>query len=453
MTISPKTSNSLIIISLLLLAYFLIQWNYKQYHLELGLLQKKVVNQYKLSQGEIRDSLLQLVLQNVLGDQVNERAFKDGIMASIPEIDEIEDPGVSFIELQTINLDDVNKKSNSVSILSLHENLKNIEAPKYSLSTLREKLDERLESENILNQFQYKINLTKVENNQGNQKNQYPPQDIEISEYAIFILKRIWPSIMMSLLLFLLLSSSFYFLNRSRKEQESMNILKNDFISNMNHELKTPISTISVALEALSNFGEISNPRKTVEYLDISKQELKRLHLLVDKVLNMSCFDKQGMKLKEQTIDMSLLMSDIMKAMKLVFDKNKVQIDIRKKGDNFTTIGDKVHLTNVIYNLLDNAIKYSTHHPSIKVILEENENVIILKIVDKGIGIPKKYIPHVFDRFFRVPQNDIHNAKGYGLGLHYVKEVVEKHLAKIKVESIEHQGTTIHLTFKKRKLL
>ncbi len=226
--------------------------------------------------------------------------------------------------------------------------------------------------------------------------------------------------------------------------------IKNEFISNMTHELKTPISTVGVALEALGSFGVIDDIHKRKEYLDISKHELGRLKILVDKVLKMSTLEQDLDVLSFSKVNIRELAEDMLHSMNLHFEKHDVDLDYQVDGTNFEVSGDKVHLINVLYNLIDNAIKYSGEKPQLTVKLKSDYNSVSITVADQGDGIPKEYISKVFDRLFRVPSDDKHNVKGHGLGLHYVKTVIERHAGNVSVTSKIGLGTSFNITIPKK---
>ena len=233
------------------------------------------------------------------------------------------------------------------------------------------------------------------------------------------------------------------------QKQKRLTELKNDFIQNITHELKTPISTVGVAIEALQDFEAIKNPARTQEYLDISRHELNRLSLLVDKVLRMSLFEKKEPELKLEKVDLKELIDNILNSMKIQFEKKNASFIPTYNGESFSLNGDPTHLSSVVYNLLDNALKYSRKQPVVQIELTENTNQLILKIKDNGIGIPSEDQEKVFDKFFRVPSGDLHNVKGHGLGLSYVASVVKKHGGTIKVESEPGSGSVFTIEFNK----
>jgi signal transduction histidine kinase len=259
---------------------------------------------------------------------------------------------------------------------------------------------------------------------------------------AALLVKRVSPQILFSLFLVAFTSVTFLFLYRNLAEQRRLTEMKNDFISNITHELKTPIATVSVAVEALRNFGGMQNPERTKEYLDISAAELQRLGLLVDKVLKLSLFENRALELKKENFDLKDLLQEVVNTMRLQFEKHHAVLNMEVQGSYFMVHADRLHITSVIYNLLDNALKYSTGKPEISVLLKHDTDNVQLSVSDKGMGIPQAFRNRIFDKFFRVPTGDHHNIKGYGLGLSYVAGVVEKHGGTIEVVSEEGKGST-----------
>jgi two-component system phosphate regulon sensor histidine kinase PhoR len=241
--------------------------------------------------------------------------------------------------------------------------------------------------------------------------------------------------IIVSLLLVGLTIFSFMLLLRNLIQQRKLTQLKNDFISNITHELKTPIATVSVAIEALRNFNALHDPQRTKEYLDISANELQRLSLLVDKVLKLSMFEKHQIELREETVDLLQLVEEVVASMKLQFEKYRAKVGIKTEGKDFVIKADRLHVTSVVFNLLDNALKYSKANPTIQIDLKETATDVELSITDNGIGIAPEFRRKIFDKFFRVPTGDTHNVKGYGLGLSYVAYVIQRHRGTIDMES------------------
>ncbi len=262
-------------------------------------------------------------------------------------------------------------------------------------------------------------------------------------------IKKITPQILFSVFLTLLTSIAFIVMYRSILAQQKLMELKNDFISNITHELKTPVTTVGVALEALKNFKGLNNPELTNEYLEIAQNELNRLNILTDKILKTSIFENAGVDFNAEPVDIEKLVEQVLGSMKLVFEKQGAHIHIEKDGSDFQLMGGPVHLTSIIYNLLDNALKYSPANPEIKISLKAYSDKIILTIKDHGIGIAPEYRKKIFEKFFRVPTGDVHNIKGYGLGLSYVESVVKSHKGSILVESEPGKGSSFIITLPK----
>ena len=313
------------------------------------------------------------------------------------------------------------------------------------LKEIKQKFGTKLARQQILVPFNVAIKDKKEKVNLSEIKAEVPlgflVYQANMEDSSWFLLKKIIPEMLFSIFLIAITSLSFWLIYRSLQQQRRLTELKNDFVSNVTHELKTPISTVSVAIEALSSFNVLQNPAQTKEYLEISKNELNRLSILVDKVLKMSVFDQKELVLNTDNINFRSLIETVLATMKLQFEKCQANVNFDLLGKTFVTMGDTVHLTNVVYNLLENALKYSSE-PQINVILEEDNENLKLSIEDNGIGISEEFLPKIFDKFFRVPTGNIHNIKGYGLGLSYVKNVIEKHKGTIEVNSKIGEGST-----------
>jgi two-component system phosphate regulon sensor histidine kinase PhoR len=273
---------------------------------------------------------------------------------------------------------------------------------------------------------------------------------LQISNSFSYLINRILAPILLSVFLVAFTIVSFLVLYKNLLHQRRLADIKNEFISNITHELKTPIATVSVAIEALRSFNASMNAQKTKEYLDISANELQRLSLLVDKVLKLSMFENREVDLKYESLDMKDLVEEVTSSMRLQSEKHKAIVQVQTEGDT-TFEGDRLHMVSVVYNLLDNALKYGNGAPEISIKVSGNENKISLKVKDNGIGVPPEYKNKIFEKFFRVPTGNLHNAKGYGLGLSYVAHVIEKHNGSIHVDSIEGEGSKFDITLPKQR--
>lgn len=267
----------------------------------------------------------------------------------------------------------------------------------------------------------------------------------EKAGYRWLLLRELTPQLLFSLVMVLFIGISFYFMYRSLRMQQRLMLLKNDFVSNMTHELKTPVATASVAIEALRNFKMLKDPERTREYLEIAQHELSRLTLLTDNILKAAVFESKGIALRVETIELKEIIGQVLASMKLVFEKKQAEVSFYTEGEDFRAEGGKAHIVNVFYNLLDNALKYSPENPKITVRLKSLKEGILLNIRDNGIGIPEEFHEKVFEKFFRVPSGDVHNIKGHGLGLNYVAGVVKSHGGTIRLDSRPGSGSTFIL--------
>lgn len=223
--------------------------------------------------------------------------------------------------------------------------------------------------------------------------------------------------------------------------QKKLNEIRNDFMNNITHELKTPISTISLASEMLSD-ASISNQQKvTANLTKVIHDETDRLRMLVEKVLEVALFEKSKIKLNCTMQDIHAIIDYMADNYSLRIHEAKGEITKDFRAERHEAMIDEVHFSNAISNLLDNAIKYTKDAPFIKIGTYNVANGICITVADKGIGISKENLKNIYDRFYRVPSGDLHNVKGYGLGLSYIKNVIEDHNGTIKVDSQLNKGT------------
>jgi two-component system phosphate regulon sensor histidine kinase PhoR len=230
-------------------------------------------------------------------------------------------------------------------------------------------------------------------------------------------------------------------------KQKKLSDIKNDFINNMTHELKTPISTISLASQMLRD-NSLNNTPKSVDHISgIIYQESKRLTTQVEKVLQMAVFNEGSLKLKFKELNVNTLIETVVLNFELRVKSRNGELTSDLKADASNIWGDEVHITNVLFNLLDNAVKYSKDEPKIHIATELKDNYLVVSVKDHGIGIQSEHLNQIFERFYRVPTGNVHDVKGFGLGLSYVKKIVEVHKGKIKVESALHKGTKFMIYF------
>ncbi len=221
----------------------------------------------------------------------------------------------------------------------------------------------------------------------------------------------------------------------SVRQSKQIERIRRDLMNNLTHELKTPISTIGLASEALSDNDIVINKDQQNYYFDLIKAENKRLGLLVQKVLQASLVEKGSMKLYLQPLNIHNIAKDVAKNVAMQVRKQGGKIELDLKASNPIIHADQTHLTNVIFNLLDNALKYSKENPKIKISTLQTDEGLNFSVRDNGVGIPKEHLGKIFERLYRVPTGNIHDVKGFGLGLSYVKAVVERHGGEITVDS------------------
>lgn len=263
----------------------------------------------------------------------------------------------------------------------------------------------------------------------------------------LYLLQQIWLPLLSSLIFLAIIIFCFVYAIRVIIQQKKLSEIKNDFINNMTHEFKTPIATVSLAVEALQDPDLINQETFRSRYLGIIKEENKRLGTQVEKVLQAATLDKKEFKLKIETINIVELIKAAHAHFELLVEKRGGAMEINLAIDDPYIEGDAFHLANVINNLLDNANKYSKDAPEISIQATEKDKEIILSVKDKGIGMNKEMLKRIFDKFYRVPTGNVHDVKGFGLGLAYVKTMVEAHRGTIGVESELDKGSifTIHL--------
>ncbi len=258
--------------------------------------------------------------------------------------------------------------------------------------------------------------------------------------YKADIFQGILPHISFALFLWLIVGAAFYYIWKNLRTQMRLNALRDEFVSNITHELKTPITTVGVALESL-NMADNLNTSNSRRYLDICQSELKRLSMLVERILH-----NHAPQIHYEKIDIQQVLDDVMHHMKVQFDNKHATIKVSQHGEGFVVNGDKSHMSGVLYNILENALKYSSGNPYITIELGRENGSVKVSVQDNGIGIDPEYHDKIFDKLYRVPQHNRHDVKGHGLGLSYVADVVRKHNGRIDLESEVGKGAKFSMT-------
>lgn len=231
-------------------------------------------------------------------------------------------------------------------------------------------------------------------------------------------------------------------------QQQRLSKMQKDFINNMTHEFKTPISTIKISADVFLGNEKIKEDQRLSRYASIIKEQNQRLNKQVEKVLRLAKIEGERFELKREMINLESLMEPILRAAALKVEKMGGTLCYQFEATKKEIYADPLHLTNILHNLIDNAIKYCRNTPSIQVGTENNGGQLKLNINDKGLGIPKEYQTKIFQKFFRVPTGNVHNVKGFGLGLYYVKSICQAHGWKLKLDSTPGEGTNVAIFFK-----
>ncbi len=261
------------------------------------------------------------------------------------------------------------------------------------------------------------------------------------------IISNLWPQFLISFLFTAFLIVVFFMTFREALKQKKLGEIKNDFINNMTHELKTPIATISLAADTVMNEAVVHDPERVRQYAEVIKRENRRMNEQVEKVLELALTERNELQLEKVEIDLNGLLARVVNVMTLQVESRKGKIATDFTDAASKIMGDPFHLERVFLNLIDNAIKYSKNAPEIKVKTSIENNSIVVEISDNGIGIAEDEWKRIFERFYRVSTGNLHDVKGFGLGLNYVKTIVEKHGGRISVNSKPGKGSTFKIIF------
>lgn len=280
------------------------------------------------------------------------------------------------------------------------------------------------------------------------------PNDIYVNDSLItvdfpgkqgYLLSKVWSAMVSSGFLVLVILFCFGYSIRTIVRQKKLSEMKNDFINNMTHELKTPIATVSLAVEAL-NDKDIEQSKLRSKYIKVIGEENKRLGDQVEKVLQIAAIDRRDYNLRQEILRMSDMVKSAAEHIAIQVEQRGGRLNMIEKAENDMVNGDEMHLTNIILNLLDNANKYSPEAPNITLRTASDDEDFIISIHDKGIGMSKEQQKHIFEKFYRVSTGDVHNVKGFGLGLAYVHRIVEAHGGRIFVDSEPGKGSKFSIT-------
>ncbi len=258
------------------------------------------------------------------------------------------------------------------------------------------------------------------------------------------ILSNMWIVIVFTALMLITLSFFIYSMFVILR-QKQLSELQRDFINNMTHEFKTPISTINISTDVFLNNEKIKEDARLNRYSHIIKEQVLRLNTQVEKVLQLAKIERDKIELNLEELDLDDLVKGVSPSIEMKVNEAKGTLHLDLNAANALVNADRLHLTNIIHNLVDNGVKYSKGAPDIRVGLRNEGDSVVLSVQDKGIGISKEHQKHIFDKFYRVPTGNVHNVKGFGLGLFYVKTICKEHRWKLNLHSEPGKGTTIEI--------
>ena len=264
---------------------------------------------------------------------------------------------------------------------------------------------------------------------------------IVIPDFKSIVWKQMSWMIFGSVLFTILIFVAFFVTLKALLKQKKLSEIKSDFINNMTHEFKTPLATISLAVDALKNEKVMNDRTKTEYFSGIIKEENKRMNKQVETILQAAMLDKQQIQLNLKTLHAHDLINTAVNNMKLPVEEKQGRLEVSLEATNDMIVADEVHFTNLVNNLLDNAVKYSKDGLVIKLCTQNIGNHFRVKIEDNGIGMNKETLHRIFEKFYRAHTGNLHNVKGFGLGLSYVKTMVTAHQGKIKAESTLGKGS------------
>ena len=265
---------------------------------------------------------------------------------------------------------------------------------------------------------------------------------VSFPEKNRFIFSDLMPFVLMSLLFTFVILAAYMSAISQLIRMRQISEIKNDFINNMTHEFKTPIATINLALDAIKNPAIIKDEEKVLRYAQMIRDENKRMHAQIDNILRMSKLEKRELDIQKEKIELDDIIEVAAEHIRLIVEDREGEIRLHLDANRNTVLANPVHFTNVLINTLDNAVKYSPDAPQIDIYTQNVKDYILIKIKDQGAGMSKTAQKRIFEKFYREHTGDLHNVKGHGLGLAYVKQIVEDHNGEIYVESEKGKGST-----------
>lgn len=472
------------IVSQLLLTGFVIQWIVSQYRDEKGHLSKELTGFYLKSHDEVLDTLLfktyvvpvltenRVIMMDRRIDHSDStgkkkvhleyhstgKTLNDSTMVTVNIIKGKDSSGKNKVAVKKKGLrDDILLKSvklivahagdstkmNSQEIMEFQSEMDTAKFKKY--------FNERISGNGMKFRISWDSSLSDLKHvKRGNVLFVEPLPGFslphaEITGYNGYLIGRIMTQIISGFILIFITALAFSVSYISLRNHMIMNSLRDEFVSNITHELKTPVSTIMVALEALGNYNMKKEPQVIEEYLNLASGETKRLSELINRVLDQSLLEQKEHPLDMSLIDLNSLIKEVVDIMSMKLGSNG-RIEFNRGAENISISGDLLYIKGVLINLIDNSIKYCDKDPVIILSAEKKRNEVIVEIKDNGPGIPVEYQKRIFEKFFRLPSENVHNVKGYGLGLSFALLVMKLHKGSIVVRN-HNPGCSFILKF------
>lgn len=436
--------------SYLLLIGFVLQWMYTQYRQEENTLQKELAKLFENVQQNITDSLLLVSLINPAFEEAKEApAFKmqNGTVVALNED--------SIKELSNILLKSQHQDLSLQGLKMAVRKVRNLTPGEKQVLFQIDTTIFNSEYADRMKRMGWNFPVKWVASGEGKLEGEHiyisnnylhAGFGVVITEYRGYLMGKLWMqgAFIMVLLSAILIAFRTTYTSLSRQIQLSE--MKDDFVSNISHELKTPIATVKVAIEAIQHFEAAGETSLTAEYMHMASLEIERLELLVNRSLHTSLLESGKLSLQPELHNLKTIIEEVLLAYQVKFISYEADATFTTAGSNFDAMVDKLHLQGVLVNLLDNSLKYATSKPIIEVSLMESDNALSISVKDNGPGIPDAYRHKVFEKFFRVPSGNEHNVKGYGLGLSYAAQVMQQHKGSIAVNNVPEGGCNFTLS-------
>lgn len=406
-----------------------------------------------------RDAKNKQVNENIIrsmrdaGDRLTSAS---GTLLPMPQKSDLLFPGENKIQLQPYRLSVIQRysKEEIAEIIRIEFNKNNLKHYPFEFAVVENSIaGKQLLSDNFYKFYQDSVNnknyfiplIPPSASDYENLANEELLNVIVPDQEKIIWTEMLW-FIVGAILFTIIITTAFFITLRTLLKQKKLSEIKSDFINNMTHEFKTPLATISLAVDALKNEKVKESPEKSQYFTNIIKEENKRMNKQVETILQAALLDKQEVQLNLKKLPAHDLITSALNNITLQVEEKGGKLDVQFNAEADLILADEVHFTNLINNLLDNAVKYSKDNLQIKLTTSNTANNLRIKIEDNGIGMNKETVNRIFEKFYRAHTGNIHNVKGFGLGLSYVKTMVHAHHGTIKAESVLGKGSTFIIT-------